>query len=68
MIPCACPLKLGREGQHCEEDVDGCAQTTCFEGVECTDVPAPGIGAECGPCPDGYSGNGGKCAGMSKPL
>ncbi len=28
------------------------------------DIPAPGVGAECGPCPNGYFGDGGKCAGM----
>ena len=34
-------------------DVDGCTEIQCFEGVECIDVIAPGVGAECGPCPDG---------------
>ena len=46
-------------------DIDGCADFDCFEGVECEDVPAPGVGAVCGPCPDGYHGDGAKCAGMS---
>lgn len=36
----------------------------CFEGVECIDVAAPGVGAECGPCPQGYMGDGEKCAGV----
>ncbi len=27
------------------------------------DVPAPGVGAVCGPCPQGYRGDGSKCAG-----
>ena len=32
-------------------------------GVDCVDVPAPGVGAMCGPCPQGYRGDGSKCAG-----
>ncbi len=32
-------------------------------GVDCVDVPAPGVGAVCGPCPEGYRGDGSKCAG-----
>ena len=47
-------------------DTDGCADFDCFEGVECEDVPAPGVGAVCGPCPDGYHGDGAKCVGESQ--
>ena len=50
-------------GQFCEEDIDGCSVVSCFEGVQCTDVQAPGIGATCGPCPTGYTGDGVKCSG-----
>ena len=50
-------------GQFCEEDVNGCSVIECFEGVECFDVPAPGVGAMCGDCPLGYSGDGEKCIG-----
>ena len=50
-------------GQFCEEDVDGCSIVSCFEGVQCFDVQAPGTGAMCGPCPTGYSGDGVKCSG-----
>ena len=28
-------------------------------------MPAPGVGAVCGPCPTGYTGDGLKCFGMS---
>ena len=35
----------------------------CFEGVACTDQPAPAEGATCGPCPQGYTGDGAKCTG-----
>lgn len=45
-------------------DVDGCADLSCFEGVDCEDIPAPGIGAVCGSCPDGFDGNGMKCNGI----
>ena len=29
----------------------------------CRDIPAPGVGAECGPCPTGFTGDGNKCLG-----
>ena len=32
----------------------------------CRDIPAPGVGAECGPCPAGFTGNGIKCLGNVK--
>lgn len=50
-------------GRYCENDVDGCSELICFEGVQCYDVVAPGYGAICGPCPDGYQGDGEKCTG-----
>ena len=28
------------------------------------DVPAPGVGAVCGSCPDGYTGDASKCYGL----
>ena len=51
------------EGRYCQWDTDGCAEFACLDGVECMDVPAPGQGAECGPCPPGYTDDGDKCAG-----
>ena len=51
-------------GNYCEEDRDGCTEIQCFEGVECTDVPAPGVGANCGPCPQGFTGDSKKCYGL----
>ncbi len=33
--------------------------------MECFDVPAPGVGAVCGPCETGFTGDGVKCAGIS---
>ena len=50
-------------GSFCEEDRNGCSEIECFEGVECLDMAAPGVGAMCGPCPDGFTGNGEKCSG-----
>ena len=44
-------------------DLDGCSEISCFQGVQCYDIPAPGIGAACDPCPVGYTGDGEKCAG-----
>lgn len=51
-------------GDFCQEDINGCSVVSCFEGVVCFDVTAPGVGAMCGPCPTGYSGDGVKCLGM----
>ncbi len=51
-------------GDFCTENVDGCTEFMCFEGVNCIDVPAPGVGAECGMCPGGYVGDGEKCEGV----
>ena len=50
-------------GEFCEEDRNGCSEIQCFEGVECLDVPAPDVGAMCGVCPVGYTGDGEKCFG-----
>ena len=50
-------------GRFCEEDRNGCSEIQCFEGVECFDVPAPGVGAVCGACPQGYAGDAQKCYG-----
>ena len=50
-------------GRFCETDVDGCDEISCYEGVACFDVPAPGEGATCGPCSVGFTGDGQKCLG-----
>lgn len=50
-------------GQFCESEADGCSEIQCFEGVACIDVKAPGDGANCGPCPMGFTGDGYKCIG-----
>ncbi|XP_003384557.1 PREDICTED: mucin-like protein [Amphimedon queenslandica] len=60
VLPCECPEDVW-EGQYCEIDVDGCEFTLCFDDVECSDNPAPMAGASCGPCPQGFSGDGTKC-------
>lgn len=44
--------------------MDGCIENGCSEGVDCEDVPAPGEGVICGPCPVGFTDDGRKCAGM----
>ena len=51
-------------GNFCEEDKNGCSEIQCFEGVECLDIPAPGIGAVCGACAVGFTGDGLKCYGL----
>ena len=59
-----CMMYSAYSGRFCDEDLDGCTELTCFAGVQCMDVPAPGIRATCGPCPPGYSGDGLNCIGM----
>ena len=56
-------IYLAYTGRFCEEDVDGCLQVSCFEGVNCTDNKAPETGATCGQCPTGFEGNGMRCIG-----
>ena len=65
MQSCLLALSLGYDGLFCDNDIDGCLETSCIEGVECEDVPAPGVGATCGDCPEGYnaSDDGLKCDG-----
>ena len=50
-------------GQFCEKDRDGCAEESCYNGVQCSDITAPDVGRRCGPCPLGYTGDGIKCSG-----
>ena len=56
---------LAYTGETCSEDRNGCAEIECFSGVECLDVPAPGVGAVCGACGVGFTGDGLKCTGNS---
>ena len=51
-------------GYFCDEDKNGCSEIQCFEGVECLDIPAPGVGAVCGSCATGFTGDGLKCYGV----
>ena len=44
--------------------MNGCAEIECFSGVECFDVLAPNVGAMCGPCSTGFTGDGEKCSGI----
>lgn len=44
------------------EDVDSCETGPCFPGVECIDLAPPDEGYACGPCPDGYEGDGESCS------
>ena len=51
------------DGTFCEKDRNGCLEASCYTGVQCYDVPAPGVGITCGPCPVGYVGDGNNCIG-----
>jgi hypothetical protein len=52
----------GYSGYPACTDTNGCAGNPCFTGVTCHDVPAPGTGHTCDPCPTGYTGDGEICA------
>ena len=51
-------------GRFCEEDRNGCSEIQCYVETDCLDIPAPGVGEECGPCPPGFTGQGEKCLGV----
>ncbi|KAK3278492.1 hypothetical protein CYMTET_13573, partial [Cymbomonas tetramitiformis] len=57
----ACPDGMSGTGDTSCQEIDGCAASPCFNGVDCTDVPAPGLGAVCGNCPELYVGDGRTC-------
>ncbi len=52
------------EGDLCELDFDACLELACFIGVDCVDAVAPDVGADCGDCPIGLTGDGSMCIGM----
>ena len=41
---------------------------SCFNDATCTDVPAPGTGATCPPCPPGFTGDNGLVCNGKWPL
>ncbi|KAK3280112.1 hypothetical protein CYMTET_12034 [Cymbomonas tetramitiformis] len=55
-----CPEGYTGNGAACV-DIDGCTNSPCFPGVQCTDVAAPGLGYICNDCPEGYTGDGISC-------
>ncbi|KAK3283510.1 hypothetical protein CYMTET_8794, partial [Cymbomonas tetramitiformis] len=57
-----CPTGMTGSGSTACVEIDGCALFPCFEGVECEDVTAPGVGAVCDACPQGLVGDGRTCA------
>ncbi|XP_067018613.1 mucin-like protein isoform X3 [Acropora muricata] len=60
-----CNCTAGYTGRFCENDLNACELNgnPCFQGVSCTDHPAPAnlSGFTCGPCPVGYNGDGIDC-------
>lgn len=42
-------------------DIMGCSLDSCYPGVSCYDVLAPGTGFNCGDCPEGTTGDGQLC-------
>ncbi|XP_070174330.1 fibrillin-3-like [Littorina saxatilis] len=57
-VQCVC--NIGWDGTKCDQDRDGCNETSCLPGQNCTDL-SPGeeqrrsVGYDCGPCPQGYT-------------
>lgn len=64
---CTCNEGCAGDGKICT-DVDGCAGDPCFEGVICTDLPAPENGFQCGSCPVGFAGDGIDCSDIDECL
>ncbi|XP_068712588.1 uncharacterized protein [Montipora foliosa] len=61
----ACVCQNGYTGIFCEADLDACEENfqPCYPGVQCIDLkpPANESGFDCGPCPDGLTGDGVEC-------
>ncbi|XP_013396516.1 sushi, von Willebrand factor type A, EGF and pentraxin domain-containing protein 1 isoform X1 [Lingula anatina] len=57
----SCLCHSGWEGARCEVDVPGCREGSCYQGVQCIDIPAPGLGFRCESCPPGMLGDGASC-------
>ncbi|PFX32349.1 Mucin-4 [Stylophora pistillata] len=60
-----CRCLNGYTGKFCESDLDACEANLnpCYPGVTCIDLPPPAniSGYKCGPCPNGFTGDGSKC-------
>ena len=55
-------------GESCEEDFDGCADSSCTAGTNCTDLTpqqeaVSGRAFNCSACPGGYEEDDGVCVG-----
>ncbi|KAK3235406.1 hypothetical protein CYMTET_54387 [Cymbomonas tetramitiformis] len=62
----ACPEGYSGSGDTRCLDLDGCADSPCFQdpygnSAQCYDMAAPGEGHTCEECPEGYVGNGTVC-------
>ena len=42
-------------------DTQSCTAESCYPGVKCHDIPAPGTGFRCDACPAGFLGDGTIC-------
>lgn len=58
LVPIAPPAPPTRPTRHCDS-------SPCFRGVRCTDTRD---GFQCGPCPDGYTGNGITCSDVDEVM
>lgn len=60
-----CNCSDGYEGTFCETEIpDACADDPCFDNVTCNTTRNP-FGFQCGPCPEGLTGDGENCYGKS---
>lgn len=58
LVPIAPPAPPTRPTRRCDS-------SPCFRGVRCTDTRD---GFQCGPCPDGYTGNGITCSDVDEVM
>ncbi|KAB0364222.1 hypothetical protein FD754_008378 [Muntiacus muntjak] len=59
----ACGMQPARTPRLTVRPLSQCSPGFCFPGVACTETAS---GARCGPCPEGFTGNGSHCADVNE--
>ncbi|KAI0230808.1 hypothetical protein LSAT2_018833 [Lamellibrachia satsuma] len=67
----ACNCTVGWTGESCDKDFDGCGDSPCTAGTNCTDLTpeeeaAQGTSFTCSECPGGYEDNDGVCVDVNE--
>ncbi|XP_013362638.1 PREDICTED: cartilage oligomeric matrix protein-like, partial [Chinchilla lanigera] len=59
----ACGMQPARTPRLTVRPLSLCAPDSCFPGVVCSETAS---GARCGPCPEGFAGNGSHCTDVNE--